>query len=231
MNRIIYPNDFDKSTLKKYATNIPLLDKFINNYITNNPNNELVFKINSESRKDNEISFWFQLEHTLVLNGGRDMKGAKPGIVKSIYNDDKYNVRIDNHNSFHKFNIIVEYRVNVHTLDDSNLIYSKSVNFDINHPVGVRFADTYTGLVPATFRFRLPVDSKSIIRMHKDFRSENSVYNQLLTRNAKNVTIITATQYTGEEFFQGGLNRYKQQLSDQLKNGTLFMKKQLKRII
>ncbi len=95
-----------------------------------------------------------------------------------------------------------------------------SVNFDINHPVSVRFADTYTGLVPATFRFRLPVDSKSIIRMHKDFRSENSVYNQLLTRNAKNVTIITATQYTGEEFFQGGLNRYKQQLSDQLKNGT-----------
>jgi hypothetical protein len=129
MNRIIYPNDFDKSTLKKYATNIPLLDKFINNYITNNPNNEVVFKINSESRKDNEISFWFQLEHTLVLNGGRDMKGAKPGIVKSIYNDDKYNVRIDNHNSFHKFNIIVEYsKPNIYNVTNSNSINQTSKN-------------------------------------------------------------------------------------------------------
>merc|ERR1719487_906787 len=41
----------------------------------------------------------------------------------------------------------------------------------------------------------------------------------LLMRNAANVTIITATQYTGEEFFQGGLNQYKTQLADQLQNG------------
>merc|ERR1719399_299515 len=38
-------------------------------------------------------------------------------------------------------------------------------------------------------------------------------------RNAANVTVITATQYTGEEFFQGGLNQYKTQLADQLQNG------------
>merc|ERR1719487_2072083 len=41
----------------------------------------------------------------------------------------------------------------------------------------------------------------------------------LLMRNAANVTVITATQYTGEEFFQGGLNQYKTQLADQLQNG------------
>ena len=52
------------------------------------------------------------------------MKGAKPGIVKSIYNDENYNVRIDNHNSFHKFNIIVEYsKPNIY-----NVINSKSIN-------------------------------------------------------------------------------------------------------
>ena len=87
MNNIVFPNDFEKSTLKRYATNIPLLIKFIDNYTKNNPDSELIFKINNESRKPNEISFYFQMEHTLVLNGGRDMKGAKPGIVKSIYND------------------------------------------------------------------------------------------------------------------------------------------------
>merc|ERR1719305_2115787 len=38
-------------------------------------------------------------------------------------------------------------------------------------------------------------------------------------RNAANVTVITATQYTGEEFFQGGLNQFKTQLADQLQNG------------
>jgi len=38
-------------------------------------------------------------------------------------------------------------------------------------------------------------------------------------RNASNVTVITATQYTGEEFFQGGLNQFKTQLADQLSNG------------
>merc|ERR1712124_194770 len=42
----------------------------------------------------------------------------------------------------------------------------------------------------------------------------------LLMRNAANVTVITATQYTGEEFFQGGLNQFKTQLADQLQNGV-----------
>merc|ERR1712188_360922 len=33
---------------------------------------------------------------------------------------------------------------------------------------------------------------------------------------------ITATQYTGEEFYQGGLNQFKTQLADQLSNGIYF---------
>lgn len=41
----------------------------------------------------------------------------------------------------------------------------------------------------------------------------------LLTKNARDVTVITATQYTGEEFFQGGVNQYKVQLTDQLRDG------------
>jgi hypothetical protein len=41
----------------------------------------------------------------------------------------------------------------------------------------------------------------------------------LLDRNARDVTVVTATQYTGEEFFQGGLNQFKNQLQDQLTGG------------
>ncbi len=43
----------------------------------------------------------------------------------------------------------------------------------------------------------------------------------LLERNAKNVTVITATQYTGEEFFQGGLNEFKSKLENQLQYGLV----------
>jgi hypothetical protein len=79
--------------------------------------------------------------------------------------------------------------------------------FCSNHPIPVRFADTYTGSVPCTFRFRLSTDKDQIRQMHKDFRSQSKLANTLLARNCKNVVIITATQYTGEEFFQGGLVR------------------------
>jgi len=86
-------------------------------------------------------------------------------------------------------------------------------------PVVARFADTYVGMIPVTFRFKLPSVPGEIRKMHREFRSETNLVNSLLMRNAANVTIVTATQYTGEEFFQGGLNQFKTQLADQLQNG------------
>ncbi|WP_303291557.1 SPFH domain-containing protein [Marinobacter sp. SS5-14b] len=85
--------------------------------------------------------------------------------------------------------------------------------------VEVQFADTYTARIPATFRFRLSADPEKIIAMHREFRSYDNLIDSLLIKNAKNVTVVTATQYTGEEFFQGGLNKFKVQLEDQLQNG------------
>jgi len=83
----------------------------------------------------------------------------------------------------------------------------------------VTFADTYGGDIPATFRFRLPRGEQEIIALHKEFRSFENLVDALLVKNAKNVTVVTATQYTGEEFYQGGLNEFKVQLEDQLANG------------
>merc|ERR1719267_502626 len=92
-------------------------------------------------------------------------------------------------------------------------------NFDGRDAVTARFADTYVGHIPVTFPFKLPANPDGIRKMHKEFRSEGNLVQSLLMRNAANVTVITATQYTGEEFFQGGLNQFKTQLADQLQNG------------
>ncbi|MFD2176549.1 SPFH domain-containing protein [Veronia pacifica] len=87
------------------------------------------------------------------------------------------------------------------------------------NPINVRFADTYRGDIPVTFRFKLSSDPESMKKMHKEFRNNSNLIDALLVKNARNVTVITATQYTGEEFFQGGLNQFKSKLGDQLRDG------------
>ena len=92
--------------------------------------------------------------------------------------------------------------------------------FTSNNPaVEVTFADTYNGDVPATFRFKLPVDEVKMLALHKEFRTFDNLVESLLVKNARDVVVVTATQYTGEEFFQGGLNSFKVKLKDQLRNG------------
>lgn len=85
--------------------------------------------------------------------------------------------------------------------------------------ISVNFADTYTGSVPATFRYRLPTDEENFRRLHQEFRSFDNLVDALLIQNSRNVAVVTATQYTGEEFIQGGVNAYKAQMEDQLRNG------------
>jgi len=94
-----------------------------------------------------------------------------------------------------------------------------TATFDGRESVTARFADTYVGHIPVTFRFKMPSSADGVRKMHREFRSEQNLVSSLLMRNAANVTVITATQYTGEEFFQGGLNQFKTQLADQLQNG------------
>jgi hypothetical protein len=47
-----------------------------------------------------------------------------------------------------------------------------------------------------------------------------------LVPNSTNVAVVTATQYTGEEFIQGGVNKFKQDLEDQLRNGLYLTERQ-----
>ena len=85
--------------------------------------------------------------------------------------------------------------------------------------VNVRFADTYTGMITLTFRFKLPMDKEKVKTIHREFRSFDNLVDALLTKTARDVVVNTSTQYTGEEFFQGALNQFKSALIDQLRYG------------
>jgi len=93
-------------------------------------------------------------------------------------------------------------------------------------PIPVQFADTYSAAIPATFRFKLTSDPEKMKKLHREFRNFDNLVDSLITKNAKNVTVVTATQYTGEVFFQGGLNSFKNKLEDQLQNGLYQTERQ-----
>lgn len=130
MSNISFFNNYKDSTLKRYATNIPILLNYIEKYNSEYPNNTIQFNIQHESNSNNQISFYFQMEHTLVLENGRDLKGAKKGVIKSIHDNNKfYHVRIDNIDSFYKFNFIIEYSFpNIENITLSNAISKSFIN-------------------------------------------------------------------------------------------------------
>lgn len=90
----------------------------------------------------------------------------------------------------------------------------------------IRFADTYTADINVSFRFKLPTDPAQMLRLHNDFRRYDNLVDSLLVKNAANVTVLTATQYTGEEFFQGAQNSYKERLEDQMQTGIFETSRQ-----
>jgi regulator of protease activity HflC (stomatin/prohibitin superfamily) len=86
-------------------------------------------------------------------------------------------------------------------------------------PIQLRFADSYTANLPAIFRYKLPRNQNYIIMIHREFSRFYNLIDSLLIPISRSVTVMTATQYTGEEFFLGGLNSFRRQLLDQLQYG------------
>lgn len=93
--------------------------------------------------------------------------------------------------------------------------------------ITVRFADTYTAEILATFRYQLPPSNKGKInKIHEAFLNFDEMINALLIKISRDVVVNTATQYTGEEFFLGGFNQFKAALKDQLRNGIYKTERQ-----
>ena len=116
------------------------------------------------------------------------------------------------------FSSVTPYRQVITSTFESKNKRNDETNAADTGSVTCRFADTYMGYIPVTFRFKMPNDPTSVRKMHKEFRSESNLVQALLMRNAANVTVITATQYG--EVLPGGLNQFKAQLADQLQNGV-----------
>ena len=97
------------------------------------------FKLNSNYEKYN---LFFQVEHNLVLKEGRSIKNVIMGNVKSIYNNDKYLVRIVNLENYYKYDYIIEYSLlNIENIKRSNkfskqfidkILYLPPFIYDIN---------------------------------------------------------------------------------------------------
>ncbi len=93
-------------------------------------------------------------------------------------------------------------------------------------PIQLRFADSYKANISATFRYKLPSSRDLLEIIHKDFTTHEKLVDALLIPISRDLMVTTATQYTGEEFFQGGLNQFRMALEDQLQNGIYKTKRQ-----
>jgi hypothetical protein len=85
--------------------------------------------------------------------------------------------------------------------------------------VALGFSDATTATILASIRYKLPENKDYMKMIHRDFRSFEGLIDSLLITTARDVMVKTATLYTGEEFFTGGLNKFKIEVEDQLKNG------------
>jgi hypothetical protein len=86
-------------------------------------------------------------------------------------------------------------------------------------PIQLRFADSYTANIPGIFRYKLPRNEDKLKTIHREFTNFYNLIDSLLIPISKSVMVSTATQYTGEEFFLGGLNTFRTQLLNQLQYG------------
>ena len=151
------------------------------------------------------LSTWFTTEEGYLYFVQNKMTGST-----SVYSEPGIHFKMP------FFTNVYEYK-RVATID---MTQGEGGNFTRNLPdISVNFADTYTGQIPATFRYRLPTDEENFRRLHQEFRSFENLVDSLLIQNSRTVAVVTATQYTGEEFIQGGVNAYKAQMEDQLRNG------------
>lgn len=108
---------------------------------------------------------------------------------------------------------------------DTHYKYSTSIDFENDQAINVRFADTYSSRIPMSARLEIPKNDEAILKIHASFRAYDNLVDKLFEKTLKDVAVNTATQYTGEEFFQGALNEFKISLSDQANNGIVKTKR------
>lgn len=90
----------------------------------------------------------------------------------------------------------------------------------VNDPIKVAFADTYKAKLIVNARMVLPTSDDQMIALHEAFRNYPNLVNSLYNKTMVDVAVNTATQFTAEEIFQGGLNGLKSAIEDQSNLGV-----------
>lgn len=90
----------------------------------------------------------------------------------------------------------------------------------INDPIKVSFADTYKAKLIVNARMVLPTSDDEMLMLHDAFRNYKNLVNSLYNKTMVDVAVNTATQFTAEEIFQGGLNGLKSAIEDQSNLGV-----------
>lgn len=142
LKKIIIANDLSMNFILYDSINFDLNDSFVN--LDNGNKN---------------MNLFFQIEHNLVLPGGRDCgdSDTKKGNVKSIYDDDCYLVRIPDLEHYHKFDFIIEYSLpNIHNIILSgsfsdtfinNIIYIPPLLFEYSNVQNDRDINVLTSFI------------------------------------------------------------------------------------
>jgi len=100
--------------------------------------------------------------------------------------------------------------------------YKISDVYDFNVPseaIAVRFQDSATADIKGQIKYKLPMDDKSILKIHQDFRSDQAVTNQLIRSVVAAAIKQTATLFDAEEVYSTRRSDFIQLVNEQIKLG------------
>lgn len=100
--------------------------------------------------------------------------------------------------------------------------YKISDTYDFNSAgqgINVRFNDSSTAEVFGSIKYRLPVGEDKVLQIHQDFRSYESVQDQLIRAVVEAVVIQTATMFSSEEIYSTRRSDFVDLINQQIKAG------------
>lgn len=87
------------------------------------------------------------------------------------------------------------------------------------------FADTYSIVFKASFRYSLPKNEAQLEAMHDKVKNAENLFGTTLLPFSQDLMSYTASQFRAEDFMQGAQNEFKARLIDQAANGMLITKR------
>lgn len=89
--------------------------------------------------------------------------------------------------------------------------------------IKVRFLDTSVGMAKGVARFRMPINPKDMISIHREFGSQAGLMSNLLERAVIESTKASARTMSVEQHYSGGAGQMSLDFDDQIRNGVFVV--------